>query len=105
MWVWTVAEQLLNLVQVETIELVEILAEGEDPADEEAEPESYEIVAGLPSGREMLLYYSEDEASARYALEVLASFIATQELADAFKPERAMTLAELVKRVGEKTKN
>lgn len=105
MWVWTVAEQLLNLAQVEAIELIEILADGEDIDNEDAEPESYEIVASLPSGREMLLFFSEDRASARYALEVLASFIGTQGVADAFKIDRPLSLAELVKRVGEKTKN
>lgn len=105
MWVWTVGEQLLNLTQVEAIELLEILAEGADIEDETLEPESYEIVASLPSGREMLLFYSEDEASARYALEVLASFIGTQESAGAFRPDRPLSLAELVKQMGEKTKN
>ena len=105
MWVWTVEEQLLNLDQVEAIELIEILADGADPEDESAEPELFEVVATLPSGREMLLYASEDGLGARYALEVLASFLGTHGVDETFGADEALSLADLVRRVGEKTKN
>lgn len=103
MWIWTVDEQLLNLGQVETIELLEVFAEGVTPEelDTEIEPDFFELVAYLPSDREVVLFEHDDGDLARRALELLASWIAANDGAgsDGGQPVSLSELIEASKRL------
>lgn len=96
-WIWTVDEQLLNLKQVEMIELLEVFDEGATPEDldTEVEPGFYELVAYLPSDREVVLFEHEDGDLARRAYELLASWIAANDGAGAGQAQ-PVSLSELI---------
>lgn len=107
MWIWTLDEELLNLGQVETIEAVSNYPEGAnfaDVADDEVEPEDFEIVAFLASGAEVTLFRHHDEALVMQALELLAQFIGAHDMMDGMTQGRVLSLAELMNKAG-KDKN
>ncbi len=101
MWMWTLDAKLINLALVESIELLEVFPEGTDLDDAEAdelEPDYLELVAVLPSGREAVLFDSENAEEAQQAYETVASFVARGGLIDGLRPHEPVSVAMLVER-------
>lgn len=101
MWIWTLDAKLINLALVESIELLEVFPEGSelpDPEDVEAEPEYLELIAVMPSGREAVLFESEDAEEAQQAYETVASFVAGGGLIDGLQPRQPLSVTLLMER-------
>lgn len=108
MWIWTLDEELLNLSQVETIEIVANYGEDadlDDIASDEVEPEDHEVVAFLASGNEKTLFRHQDEDAVQQALELLAQFIGAHDMIDSFTQGRVLSLADLMTKTGGNSKN
>lgn len=79
MWIWSLDDRLVNVDLVESIELLEVFADGADLAQLEVgavEPEAFELVAVMASGQETLLFDTEDVEVAYKAYESLAALVA-----------------------------
>jgi hypothetical protein len=106
MWMWTLDEQLLNLGQVETVNLVPVYSDDADlDTLEEVDPVFYEVIAFLGSGGEVVLFQHPDESLALQALELLAAFIGAHDMLDSFTKGEILSLAELMEKAGNDTKN
>ena len=101
MWIWTLDAKLVNLALVESIELLEVFPEGSelpDVDDDEAEPDFLELIAVMPSGREAVLFQSDDAELAQQAYEAVASFVAGNGLIDGIQPRQPLSVALLLER-------
>lgn len=106
MWIWTLDEELLNLNQVETIEVVANYGEdAELDTDDELEPDDFELVAFLASGAETTLFRHRDEGVVEQALELMAQFIGAHDMMDGFTQGRVLSLDELMRKTDESSKN
>lgn len=102
MWMWTLDAKLINLAQVESIELLEVYAEGTPDEEIDAtalEPEYYELVAFLPSGNDAVLYESEDVEAAHQAYEMVAAFVSRDGLIDGVVTGEPVSVTLLLERM------
>ncbi len=101
MWMWTLDAKLINLAQVESIELLEVYPDESDPEEIESgalEPDYLELVAFLASGRDALLFDSEDLDSAHQAYEIVASFVAREGVMDGISASEPVSVEMLLER-------
>lgn len=106
MWMWTLDEQLLNLNQVETINLVPVYSDDADlDSGEEVDPVFYEVIAFMSSGSEVVLFQHPDESLVLQALELLAAFIGAHDMLDSFTKGEILSLAELMDQANDEPKN
>ena len=101
MWMWTLDAKLINLATVESIELLEVFPEGTDLEtldDEALEPDYLELVAMLPSGREAVLFDSENAEDGQQAFEAVAAFVARGGLLDGIPLHEPVSVALLLER-------
>jgi hypothetical protein len=110
MWIWTLDEELLNLNQVETIEVAanyhyDADADVDDIEDDDVEPDDHEVIAFLASGNEKTLFRHQDEGVVQQALELLAQFIGAHDMMDSFTQGKVLSLADLMTKAGEDSKN
>lgn len=99
MWIWSLDDRLINVDLVESIELLEVYADGADPVQLEAgavEPEAFELVAVMASGHETLLFDTEDVDVAYKAYESLADLVARGTLASGAAPTKPVSVIELL---------
>lgn len=101
MWMWTLDDKLINLAQVESIELLEVYPDDSDPEQIEAgslEPDYLELVAFLASGRDALLFDTEDPDAAHQAYEIVASFVAREGTIDGISTTEPISVEMLLER-------
>lgn len=99
MWIWSLDDRLINVDLVESIELLEVYADGADPVQLEAgavEPEAFELVAVMASGQETLLFDTEDIEVAYKAYESLADLVARGTPASGVPLTKPISVIELI---------
>jgi hypothetical protein len=94
MWIKTLDEQLINLSQVETLELVSSvsgtrLVPGFETS--ELEPDYFEILANLPSGRQHPLFANESAALVRKVFDAIAIFTEAHTILEDLANERVIS--------------
>lgn len=102
MWMWTLDAKLINLALVESIELLEVFPEGteQERIDQgELEPEYLELVAVLASGREAVLFDTDEPDLAHQAYETMAAFVARNGLIDGLPANEPVSVSILLERV------
>lgn len=99
MWIWSLDDRLINLDLVESIELLEVYADGADPVQLEAgavDPEAFELVAVMASGHETLLFDTEDVETAYKAYEALADLVARGASVNGVPVTKPLSVIELL---------
>jgi len=99
MWIWSLDDRLINVDLVQSIELLEVYADGADPVQLEAgavEPEAFELVAVMASGQEALLFETEDIDVAYKAYESLADLVARGTLSSGVPLTKPISVIELI---------